>query len=181
MDLFIFQSIHSFADKFKILDFFGVFLADYLPYLLFIAVLVFLWREKLKKRKLIILFSLVLAVIISWGFLVDVIRFFYDRPRPFLTLSFVPLIDESSPSFPSRHAAVLFAVAFVIFSFNKKWGYWFFGLVFLVGLARIFVGVHWPSDILGGFVTALLSFLIVNKLILQTEEDKEINLSKIGE
>ncbi|MDI6734200.1 MAG: phosphatase PAP2 family protein [Patescibacteria group bacterium] len=165
MDLLIFQFIHSFTGKLKILDLSGIFFAEYLSYFLLLAAIIFLWREGSIKRKLNLFFTLILAVIISWGVFVDIIRFFYNRPRPFLILGFTPLINESSFAFPSRHAAVLFVVAFVIFSFNKKFGYWFFGFSFLVGLARIFVGVHWPSDIVGGFVVALLAFLIVRKLI----------------
>ena len=59
------------------------------------------------------------------------------------------------------------AMAFSIFCFNRRLGYWFLGLAVLNSLARIFVGVHWPSDILGGFLAAVISILIVKKFLKQ--------------
>ena len=98
--------------------------------------------------------------------MVEVIRFFYDSSRPFITLVFKPLIDlEISNSFPSGHASVFFALATAVFLFNKKWGYCFFVGAILIGLARIFVGVHWPLDIAGGLAVGILSVLLVWKFL----------------
>ncbi|MEK7114763.1 MAG: phosphatase PAP2 family protein, partial [Patescibacteria group bacterium] len=81
-------------------------------------------------------------------------------------LVFKPLIDlEFSNSFPSGHASVFFALAMAVFLFNRRWSYYFFVGAVLNGLARVYVGVHWPTDILGGMVVGILSALIVWKVL----------------
>jgi undecaprenyl-diphosphatase len=52
-------------------------------------------------------------------------------------------------------------IAFAIFLTHKKAGYWFMFFALLIGLARIIVGVHFPIDILGGFILgALIAYLV---------------------
>jgi undecaprenyl-diphosphatase len=48
---------------------------------------------------------------------------------------------------------------------KKKWSYIFMAGSLLMGIARIFVGVHWPLDILVGIVIAFVSAFIVNLLL----------------
>jgi len=53
------------------------------------------------------------------------------------------------------------ALAFAIFLTHKKVGYWFMFFALLIGIARIIVGVHFPIDILGGFILgALIAYLV---------------------
>ena len=83
-----------------------------------------------------------------------------------MALGFEPLIARDMVgSFPSGHSAFYFALAFSLFYFNKKWGWWFTVLAFFMGLARIFTGVHYPSDILGGALLGLVSVLVVAGLL----------------
>jgi membrane-associated phospholipid phosphatase len=70
-------------------------------------------------------------------------RPFVDHPRATLLL----VQHGADNSFPSDHASVAFAVAFAVLAFHRR-----FGLVLLVGAAavaidRIFVGVHYPVDV----------------------------------
>lgn len=165
MDLFIFNAIHSLANQLNILDWFAIFLAKYLPYILIIALIIFFLREKSWKEKIFLAVFAGLTAILSRGLLTEIIRFIYDRPRPFEALGFMSLIPNGDPSFPSGHAALFFALALAVFKFDKLWGKWFLAAAFAISLARIFVGIHYPSDILGGFAIALISFLIIDRLI----------------
>ncbi|KKT92358.1 MAG: phosphoesterase PA-phosphatase-like protein [Candidatus Jorgensenbacteria bacterium GW2011_GWA2_45_13] len=164
-DLSLFNLTHGAAGKSGLLDFFGVFFANNLPYILIIAVIVFLFKKRSMKERTSLFVFFSLTVLLSRGFFTEVIRFFYTHPRPFDALGFTPLIPESGNSFPSGHAAFFFALAAAIWYCNRKWGWWFLGLALLNGVARIFVGVHWPSDILGGIVVGFVSLWIVLKLI----------------
>ena len=93
----------------------------------------------------------------------EIIRFFYNRPRPFEVLeNVVKLTDHTTgSSFPSGHAAVIFGLAGFLFLHNRKIGLWFLAAAVLIGIARVAVGVHYPSDILGGLTVGLVSAWIV--------------------
>ena len=177
MDLKTFNFLHSFAGRGTFIDFFVVFFAKYLSYFLVLAALFFLFYviKSSFRLRFYVLFFTILTLILSRGVLVSVIRFFYHKPRPFTALEFAPLVSSGSFSFPSGHAAFFFALALVIFSFNKRWGWWFLGLSFLNGVARVVAGLHWPSDILGGIGVAIISFFIIKKLMNSIHRQFELS------
>ena len=157
MDFYLFQKINGLVYVSKILDWMGIFLADYFQYILVTILLVFLfWPQKdIIKNRLMVL-SAAISVVLSRLVITEIIRFFYQHPRPNF---------EDFDSFPSGHAAFFFALAMGVWFFNKKLGVWFFIGAILMGIARIFVGVHWPSDILAGAVIGIVSAIIVYKFI----------------
>lgn len=165
MDLILFNWIHNLAGKSRLLDFLGIFFADYLAYLVALAALLLLMAEPDLRKKFNYYALLALSVILSRGIITEVIRFVYNRPRPFIALDFIPLVSENSYSFPSGHAAVFFAVAGAVWLYDKKWGSRFFISAALMGLARIFAGAHWPSDILAGALVGLFSVWISVRIL----------------
>ena len=165
MDLIIFEILNSLIGQSSTLDWIIIFLAQYLPYILVLATLLFIFIQKHWRRKVFLSITLALSVIISRGLITELIRFFYDRPRPFKALNFEPLFINNDPAFPSGHAAFFFALGIVLFYFNKRWGWWFLGLSLLNGLARVAIGLHWLTDILGGLAVAIFTFLIVQALL----------------
>lgn len=158
MDSTLFQFFQSLTGKSELLDSSIFFLAKYLTYLIVALFIFFTLKQDLWKKKVLVFITGALAVILSRGIITELIRFVYDRPRPFEALDFEPLFLDLHPSFPSGHAAFLFALGAAVFYFNKKWGWWFLGLALINGLARMAAGVHFPSDILGGILVALFSF-----------------------
>jgi len=174
LDIFLFKFIFQFHG-FSLLDTLAIFLSKYLPFILGLLAIVFIFKNRFWKKRWLVFIFLSLCLILSRGILTEAIRFFYYRPRPFEFLKITSLISESGAAFPSGHAAFLFALAFGLFYFNRRWGIWFFILAFLNGLARVFVGVHWPSDIFGGFLVAFLSFflvkLLLSSILIKTEKE----------
>lgn len=165
-DVAIVNLIRPLAELHFVVNWLIVFLAEYLGYILAAALIYFILVVKKDWRGRWHYFALgLLSVILSRGILTDLIRFFYERPRPFLALDFVPLFEKTSGSFPSGHMAFFFALVPIAFLMNKKFGYWFFGAALLMGIARIAAGVHWPSDIIGGIAAGLLSFVVIWKLL----------------
>lgn len=83
-------------------------------------------------------------------------------------------------SFPSDHAVLFFSLATGIFFINKKLGIFSFAYVFIVvGLPRIFLGFHYPSDILaGGLVGILITWLVSKNKIILSLSNKTLILSK---
>ncbi len=162
----LFELIHRLSGRSGFLDTAAVFFATYFPYLLGLAVLFLIFRFHKEWRLRFAFFAeIALAAILSRGILTEAIRFFWPVPRPFLALDFTPLIEASSAAFPSGHAAIFFALAMVIFYWNRKWGMWFFAFALVNGAARVFAGVHWPLDIFGGLLVGVLGAVIAHALL----------------
>ena len=68
-----------------------------------------------------------------------------------------PLVRvPSSSSFPSAHAAMSFAAAIVFTYFHPSLWFLFFGLAVIISWSRVYVGVHYPSDVVGGTLVGLI-------------------------
>jgi len=159
LDILIFQQINGLAGRWNFLDGAGIFFAQYFEYALVGFTLFFL-----RKNFRVILSAFSAAVLARFG-IVELIRLFWSRARPFIGNNVNLLIGhENTSSFPSGHAAFYFGLSTVVYFYNKKAGIAFFAASFLVSIARIFVGVHWPTDVLGGAIVGILSGWLVLKV-----------------
>ncbi|HZZ99366.1 MAG TPA: phosphatase PAP2 family protein [Candidatus Paceibacterota bacterium] len=168
MNQAIFRAINELAGHWGWLDALMIFCAQYLLYLAVVVVLlIWLRRHYLKTNRWrdLALVSIASAVI---GRLIvaEPFKLLYYHPRPYWVLSNVHLLlaRETESSFPSGHTIFMFALAAGVYLYNKKAGWWFFGAAVLVGFARVFVGVHWPYDIIGGAVLGIPTALACNWL-----------------
>ncbi|WP_138420516.1 phosphatase PAP2 family protein [Aquibacillus sediminis] len=99
-----------------------------------------------------------IIAVASGGILTKVLKNYYDRGRP----SINPEIDAVGFSFPSGHSmGSLIFFGFVIYLVARskrstliKWSFAFFAtvLTFLIGISRAYLGAHYPSDVLAGFL-----------------------------
>ncbi len=163
LDTNLFYFFNNFAGQSAVFDIFVVFLASYLQYfLVLIFILLLYFSRYAKPEKLRIFWVTIVSVIVSRFGAAELIRFFYHRPRPFVTLQVHKLLSsgwfysDTEWSFPSGHSAFFFAMATAIYLYNKKWGVWFFVAVILMNVSRIVSGVHYPSDILGGAIIGIV-------------------------
>lgn len=103
-----------------------------------------------------------IAIVIGY-FSAEILKIIFAKPRPFEVLTGVNLFGiETEYSFPSTHATEVFIGCTII---GKKYGHIipFICLAVLVSISRVYVGVHYPSDILGGALLGLgISFLILH-------------------
>lgn len=84
-----------------------------------------------------------------------------DRPRPFEAHPRIdPLYVVHSSSFPAGHAATSFAGATVLTYFAPRAGPALFGLAAAIGISRVYVGVHYPGDVLAGAVLGVAVGLV---------------------
>ena len=74
----------------------------------------------------------------------------YDHPRPLATLKLTQIVAVHGASFPSGHASLLFALAVTALLYDRRFGIMLVVGASIVSLARIAIGAHYPSDILGG-------------------------------
>ena len=93
---------------------------------------------------------------------------YFARVRPELWLSIAP---EQTYSFPSGHAmgSVTLGVALTLLCWNSRWRWWVFAaastFIVLVGLSRIYLGVHYPSDILAGWAAGTAWVVAMYQLV----------------
>lgn len=135
-----------------------IFGAQYLIYLTFILLFVISLKGSVNERKSFILFLVSLPIIIL---IIKTIHLFIFEQRPFVEQNIIPLIEQKADaSFPSRHTSIMSAIAFAYLFYKSKWAPIFLLLLILVGVSRIYVGVHYPFDILGGIVVGIVAILI---------------------
>jgi len=172
LDLYLFQLINGFAGKWPILDFLGIFFAVYFGYVLILCLLVFLIKDY-KKYWRMVAESLIAAIIVRFV-LVQSFYFLHFKFRPFFKSETHLLIpyNINQTSFPSGHASFFFALSTIIYGYNKKAGTLFFIGSALISLSRVFVGVHWPSDVIAGAFIGILMGIVLNKIF------KKISIKK---
>lgn len=153
MDMAILQWIQTWATPF-LNQFFAIYtrLGDHAELWIAIA-LVLMINKKTRKIGYFALLALLLELILVSGILKPIVM----RVRPFEVANFDILIPvPRGSSFPSGHAASAFAMAGTFFLFIKDKKRWIFlGLAALMAFSRLYVFVHYPSDVLVG---SLLGF-----------------------
>ncbi len=133
-------------------------------YFLVITWVGFCWRLFRKKElRTALFYTLVLLSSVGVNHL---LKISYERPRPTSN----PLVVEDSFSFPSGHSMVAIVfyslIAFSVFRYSK--GIWTRAavialavvLILSIGFSRVYLGVHYPSDVVAGFIGGLLLLLI---------------------
>ncbi|MDR0887208.1 MAG: phosphatase PAP2 family protein [Candidatus Nomurabacteria bacterium] len=152
------------------LDFVAVFLAEYLLFGLMVGlILAFVFCPKWRKLVILMVISVILSVILG-----KIAGLFFYHEQPFFVLGFTPLVGHAvDNSFPSDHSLVFFATFWTILLYflGSGWRvsrFWARFLVVLtgilavlVGLSRIFVGVHYPIDVLASIVISGVAAVIV--------------------
>lgn len=171
-DLYLFNLINGFAGKWQWLDWAGIFFAKYFEYILLLTLALFLVKDFKKYWKMVA--EAFMAAIFVRFLLVETIRKMRFRYRPFIIdqVNLLMPYDLEKTSFPSGHASFYFALSTIIYGYNKKWGGLFYAGSFLIIFARVFVGVHWPTDILAGAVLGIITGWLLNKLFKRiTQKD----------
>ena len=157
----IFFFFYNLAHQSNFFDTVIIFFATYLIYFVIIfSLLFFLFHKKWQEFILVCV-----SGGIAW-FLAKILKILIHTDRPFNIFPQVQsLFIETGYAFPSGHTMVASAIAFALFFTHKKIGYLFMSFAFIVGLSRIIAGVHFPVDILGGFVLGFLVAFSVNYFI----------------
>ena len=142
------------------MDYLFIFGAKYLFLLSPILAGLYFIRVQRETRREILIVS-ILTVVLAWALSILLGALFYS-PQPFVVENFAPLISqEVENGFPSHHTLLVATVASVFTLWSRRLTYGLWGITLLVGLSRIYVGVHQPIDILGSIAIASISTLLV--------------------
>ena len=147
------------------IDAIGVFCASVLIWVEAALIGVF-WLLRRRERMLAALTAFI-AAFAAWLVNQGIGELFF-RPRPFAVNAAVLLLINKSAlekSFPSDHAAAAFALAFAVFMVNRRWGWTLLAMAALISIARVYAGVHYPSDVLAGAAIGILCAYIIHRLV----------------
>jgi undecaprenyl-diphosphatase len=174
--------INHLSGHFRALDeFFKGFSNDYFALVVCMLIAIWIWfagqdaaeRERNQKTVFITMISVGMAsaamgiinavqhshpsILVSGNF--NFSSWQYFRVRPFnalpgqVNLVYYPPIDSS---FPSNFAAVIFAFAFPLLVRYRKFGWWTLAVAVIGSFGRVYMGVHYPLDVIGGMGVGLV-------------------------
>jgi len=166
----LFLKINGLAGRYKSLDLVMYLCAHWLIYALIFLVLTWgeitLGSSDFKLFIKLLLTAIFAAISASW-----LLAIFWPHPRPIIELAETKLLvhpAQNWKSFPSDHTTLSFLLVFIAFlsGANYTFTVLFVVLATLVAIGRICAGVHYPRDIVGGFLTALSFSLLASWLVL---------------
>lgn len=150
IDLFLFLAINHLPHIF-LFDAFASFLSGVGEWgfvWLLIAILLFIREEKLNHTFFLPVF---ISGFLAWLVSEYSIKLFVSRPRPAIDLGAIIVGGGAyGCSFPSTHTTIAFALGYVLSYVEPKLRGWFYLLAILIGLSRIYLGVHYPLDVFAG-------------------------------
>jgi undecaprenyl-diphosphatase len=156
-DIVLFRLINIQGQNY-FLDWFMPFMTDLknFTYVLLALGIWILYKER--KAGIIFLVFVGITLAITDQFSSHWLKLWVGRIRPCQVLEEVRLLTDcnTSYSFPSSHAVNIFAAALFLSQPLKKLSPLFFGIAGLVGYSRIYIGIHYPLDVIGGAAIGLL-------------------------
>jgi undecaprenyl-diphosphatase len=166
LDWSLFSFVNSLAGRWPALDTVMVIMASYGPLLLAVP-LILLWftgsgetRTAYRQGALRAVIAAVLALLTN-----QVIGLVYFRPRPFVAHTVHLLVSSArDSSFPSDHATGSWALAWSVRHPPRLISMPMTVLAVLITIARVYVGAHYPSDVIGGALIGIAITFLVERL-----------------
>jgi len=161
IDTQLFLFLNSIVSS-TLLNYFFIAITDARFWIIPAIVAAALFIKQEHNKALTVLLLALLTIAISDPVSSQIFKPLLHRPRPchpdfFVNSAHMLFGFKSSLSFPSSHSTNMFALAFIFTKFYPSRWLVFFSFAALIGFSRIYVGVHYPGDVLGG---ALLGIII---------------------
>ena len=129
---------------------------DHFVYVLLVLAVWILWSRG--KAGMVFLIFVGLTLTLTDQFSSQVLKDWIGRIRPCHVLPAVHMLTDcnTSFSFPSSHAVNIFAAAFFLARLGRRFAWLIYVIAAVVGYSRIYIGVHYPLDVIGGAAIGLL-------------------------
>jgi membrane-associated phospholipid phosphatase len=190
LDKVLFVFINHDSD-FPVLDPVMLFLRNPLTWIPFYIFMAWWSFVKLRKNAWLFIFCSLVTVALTDSVTAFLLKPFFERLRPCYEpglTGMVRILDDCGGkfSFPSNHAANHFGLAtFWICSVwkltGRKW-YWLWFWAFMICYAQVYVGKHYPGDILGGAIfggfVAGFTYAVFNWFLRRTQKNPELHLQR---
>ena len=170
LDLSIFRALNDFCGWSPTLDRIVVHL-EVLKGSLFMGIVGVLWywpdKEMPRRREALVIMILAVALSLAVNRVTSTLLPYRDRPMYSIGAN-APTFEwhadlEHWSSFPSDNATYLFAIATSLWLISKRWGLFFGIFAAFAAVARVFLGIHYPSDIIVGALIGIATSLAVNR------------------
>ena len=164
MNMEIFKLINDLANKNTVLDNIMIFFSEYGPYISMAAIVIVfilgLKEKKCESRKIAV--STVVVTVIN--LIINIIvRSIFHVDRPFVHNKVNLLLPhDSASSFPSNHATGTMSIALGVRKYNKLLSIMLSILSIIIGFSRVYVGHHYPMDVIGAYVIVFAVNYIYN-------------------
>ena len=158
------EAIIAFGQRAVILRPLFAFFGNIAGYLMIGVFIVSIFRMTSFKLKSYYFMLAALSVIISRGVITETINFLIPTDRPFKVFGLQP-VNAIDPGFPSGHMALFVPIALVAYSYDKRLGRIFLIGTVLMGVSRILLGYHFPSDIIGGIIVGVAGFFAAKAIL----------------
>ena len=167
MNYWLFSLINDMANQSIVLDALMIVISKVVPYI-YIFILAGLYMQGFRTRNFKLrgesfATGVLFLICLLGSFILG--SMFYEN-RPFVDHTVVLIVNHAADaSFPSDHAVGTMALACGILYYRWNLGTWMVYGSILVGISRVFVGNHYPGDILGAFILVWILTALYNKLL----------------
>ncbi|GAA0607416.1 undecaprenyl-diphosphatase [Virgibacillus siamensis] len=160
----LFRMINNLGKDFTYLNPVMTFISEYMVYFLAIGVLV-MWFTGDKRGRMMIISAGI--TFITAEIVAEIAGIIHSNHQPFAELANVNqlIAHEIDNSFPSDHTILFFSFCSMFYLYCKRSGILWILLASLVGLSRIWAGVHYPADVIAGAAIGIFIALAVYMLV----------------
>lgn len=150
----ILKTIHGFSNP--VFDLAAVIISYGLLFFVFAILILFFHKRKQ-------FFSFLSGFLLTLG-ITQIIKWIVHRPRPYFVIEGIKKVTSLSASFPSMHASLAFFIAVFLSRYHKKYIPFLFMFAILVSLSRVYLMLHYFSDIIAGAVLgSIIAYLFIKK------------------